>query len=304
MSAMRDVCVVHLVWVPLGLEPFREFLAAYRRYPGGMDHRLVLLFNGVRHESELQPYLALLRGIPHEVLRTPAPTQDLPAYHFAVQALDCDAVCFLNSYSRPLDADWLAKLHRHASRPGVGLVGATGSWASIHSGTLWRYGWPSPYDGLFDESMRRRFSRREWLYLLRPLRWRLKAPWVLRTSLSGFPPFPAVHVRTNAFMFSRALGASLRWGTIRVKNDAYRLESGNDSLTRQVLARGLKTLLVGVDGEGYDVDAWPESEVFWQGRQRNLLVSDNQTADYESGDAIRRQHLSAFAWRERARPEY
>jgi hypothetical protein len=50
------------------------------------------------------------------------------------------------------------------------------------------------------------------------------------------------------------------------------------------------------------VDAWHESEVFWQGRQRNLLVADNQTIRYETVDAAQRTFLSRFAWGERARP--
>jgi hypothetical protein len=65
---------------------------------------------------------------------------------------------------------------------------------------------------------------------------------------------------------------------------------------------GLKVMVVGRDGIGYQPDEWPLSETFWQGEQSNLLVADNNTANYTFGDAATRSHLSCFAWGDQAAP--
>ena len=79
-------------------------------------------------------------------------------------------------------------------------------------------------------------------------------------------------------------------------------EGGKDSLTSQVLRRGLKALVVGKDGRAYEPDEWHLSETLWQGEQRNLLVADNQTRDYATGSTRQRTFLSRFAWGDKAAP--
>jgi hypothetical protein len=81
---------------------------------------------------------------------------------------------------------------------------------------------------------------------------------------------------------------------IRSKQDAYRFESGPESLTRRIRALGLEVLVVGRDGRGYRVEDWYESRTFRSGDQENLLISDNQTSYYDGADpAIRRASIRA-----------
>jgi hypothetical protein len=282
MAGAAGIGVVHLVWAPLGTAPLARFLAAYRQNPGGAEHRLAVMFNGFGSEAERAPFRSLLAGVPHQELSMPEPAQDIPAYLAAARALPCEFICFLNSYSEPLDAGWLAKLHRHASAPGVGLVGATGSWESFYSAAR-RPAEPPP----------------------RTLRPRGVAGWLVRTAGRGradlalrrhFRPFPNPHVRSNGFMLARDLLLGLRARPIRTKRDAERFESGRSGLTRQVLARGLRVLVVGRDGRGYLPAEWPESRTFRSGSQENLLIADNRTAQYAQADAPMRALLRTLAW--------
>jgi len=87
-----------------------------------------------------------------------------------------------------------------------------------------------------------------------------------------------------------------------MKLSAYRLESGNDSVTNQVLRLGLRVLVVGRDGEAYEPARWHLSNTFWQSREENLLVADNQTEAYLLSDSARRSELSEYAWGHFARP--
>lgn len=332
---MSEICLVHLVWKPLGLSPLRAFLDSYRRTAGGPPHRLVVAFNGFRREGELEEYRALLAGIPHEWFLVSPPAQDIPVYFAAAERADCRHLCFLNSHSIILDEDWLSKLYEHARRSDTGVVGATGSWNSFYSWALYERGEPSAYAEIMAD-LKINFRRPQTFGLSPELKNAIRsAPWPRRAALgfyyyglaapyfhvvnsvrfhaerkrkrrvfsaANFDPFPSPHLRTNAFMISRELMLGLRRQRMRTKEDAYKFESGKQSMTNQILRAGLKTLVVGRDGRGYEWGEWNLSETLWQGEQRNLLVSDNQTRDYEHGDAYKRAFLSRSAWGLKAAP--
>lgn len=249
---MTDVCVVHLVWAPLGPGPLRRFAASYRAHAAGLDHRLVLLFKGFGDDGPTAAHRDAVAGLDHESLRYDRPTFDLPAYAAAAAALDAAHVCFLNSESELVCDGWLAALHAALGDPGVGAVGATGSYESARS--------------------------------INPLRRR------------RWPRFPNPHLRTNAFMLARELMVRLRWPEPRTKSQAWELESGRGGFTRQVWARGLRTLVVGRDGTGYAPPEWPRSATFRSGGQANLLIADNRTRQWQEADPDLRARLSRLAW--------
>lgn len=253
---MAELCVVHLLWGPLGREPVERFAEAYCAHPAGRDHRLLLVFNGFTSDAERAEARAALGGIGDDELHLDAPVQDLDAYRQVVHEVDAERLVFLNSYSQVLADDWLDLLVRHAG-PGVGLVGATGSWESLLT--------PAPLP--------------------------LKA-----VRLPSFPPFPNPHVRTTGFTIERALARELRWPRIRRKSDAWKLENGKRSLSRQVQERGLRILVAGRDGVAYGPDAFHASATYRTGDQANLLISDNRTRDYATGDPALRRTLERLAW--------
>jgi hypothetical protein len=312
------LAVVHLVWGPFGAEPLRTFVRSYREHPAGAEHELVVLLNNVpaRQRPEL---LAELEGVEYRVLDLPAPVQDLAAYAQATGRLEHERLCFLNSHSEVLAPGWLAKLEGALDQPRAGLVGATGSWASTRSWVLHSYGLPTPYRGHIPE---RRIAREQFLAielereglavadapepprrtLRESLRAKLRTLPDLPVQLLGFERFPAYHLRTNAFAADRATLARVHVGRLATKMDAYRLENGRHSLTRQVQAMGLRTLVVARDGCCYTPEQWPLSRTLWQGDQEGLLVADNQTRSYAVGGLERRRLLSAFAWGPRADP--
>jgi hypothetical protein len=283
------VCVVHLVWAPLGTAPLEGFLASYRRFSAGRAHRLAIVYNGFGGEEAREPFRRLLRGIDHDAVETPAPVQDIPAYFQAARELNAEFFCFLNSYSQPLADGWLARLHDAARAPGVGLAGATGSWESrytnldrgcapghrflLHVGGSW-------------------VRRRERAGIRRYLAQRRE----LRRARAAFAPFPNPHLRSNAFLLRREVMLRLRAGPIGDKLGALAFESGRDGMTRQVQAMGLQVHVVGADGRGYPPEAWARSRTFRTGAQENLLVSDNRTREYLALSAEDRAVVGRMAW--------
>lgn len=311
-SAGAGVCLVHLVWAPLGPERLATFLEAYRRFEPGTSHELLVLLNGFGSDQDLTPWRRLLAGIEHEELRLESPVLDLTAYWEAVHRHPADRYCFINSYSEPLVEGWLAMLDAAHAQAGVGMVGATGSWASTRSMKAHLLRLPSAYRQALPEPRRAMQQFMEltaeisdvqppegWLARTRA---RLDALYEIPERVLPYESFPAYHVRTNGFMISRAVLLGLRLQRVAHKQAAYRLENGRHSITRQLQRRGLRTLIVDRQGIAYDHDQWHRSRTFWQGDQERLLVADNQTLCYADADDDRRRLLSAFAWGPQADP--
>lgn len=267
---MLDICVVHLVRKKNGLEPFQLFIASYLKNPAGIEHDLLVLYKGFYRQADIVPYEELLKEVPHDFLKVADIGFDIRPYFVAAEQYNSKYFCFLNSFSVILDKDWLLKLYRHFSQPSVGLVGATGSWQGFQS--------PAKKERVL------------WKKILRPV--------FMLYLKKHFAPFPNGHVRTNAFMIARTTMLKVRCGTILGKIHAYGFESGKNSITKQVERMGLRPLIVGKNGTGYDKPEWNVSNTFWRGTQDNLLVSDNQTRKYDTASPEWRRKYELFAWGE------
>ncbi len=251
-----EISVVFLVWGPLGTPTLERFAASYRARSGGTPHRLAVVFNGVEPSDE-DAFQEALGDLQYESVHLSRRMLDLAAYIAAGRQLDSEYLCFLNSYSELLDDEWLAKMFGHLTTPGVGLVGASGSYESAATNAP---------------------------LVARPFR-RLQ-----------FPAFPNPHIRSNAFMLRCETMLALNWSEVRTKTAAWKLESGVHGISRQVRAMGLRALVVGRDGEAYDSDRYYESNTFRRGRQANLLVADNRTRQFDEANPERRRWLLELAW--------
>ena len=301
---MAEIGVVHLVRRKNGLVPFKRFLASYREYPAGMPHDLVLIFKGFPFGRGTQDYDRLLADVPHRRMHLADFGFDLRPYFRAVAMLEHRYLCFLNSFSRILERDWLVKLHRWASTEGVGVVGATASYQSFSTSNNER----DRMLRAMSPSARLRWrighvfkDRQPRLIVQRAAAWLLGGAG-LWDPARYFPSFPNYHVRTNAFMSRRETLARVRVSPVFFKLSAFMFESGGESLTNQIMRFGLRPLVVGRNGEAYEKEHWHLSNTFRQSRQENLLVADNQTDLYAEADAATRAELSRLAWGEHAQP--
>lgn len=275
---MPSVCVVHLVWEPLGVEAFKRFLSSYQQNRGGLEHQLLIIFNGFNEGQGLAPYLELLEGCSYQPLILSRRSQDIPAYFAAARSSTSDFVCFLNSYSVLLDESWLRKLCSHVEQHDVGLVGATGSYQSLYC------------------SVKDSMTLANGNYTLKRLAGSPLRHWTLRKLKTYFDPFPNPHIRSNAFMLARDLMLSLEPRQIRTKMEAMRFESGKNNLTRQIQLMGLKTLVIGRDGQAYGPETWFDSQTYKSAKQSNLLVADNRTEQYALADSEARRAMTKTAW--------
>jgi hypothetical protein len=301
---MADIAVVHLVRRKNGLKPFERFLASYRQYPAGVSHDLVLIFKGFLPDLHTRAYDRMLVDVPHRRMYLADYGMDLRPYFKAVATVEHRYLCFLNSFSRILDADWLVKLHYWAAAKGVGVVGATASYQSFATNSFER-------DRMLQEMSRARRLHWRVAHVFKDVQKRIivqrAAAWLLGATglwdpARHFPSFPNYHVRTNAFMASRETLSRVRIGPLFLKLSAYIFESGHQSLTNQIVRLGLRPLVVGCDGVGYEKEHWHLANTFRQCSQENLLIADNQTDLYAMADAAGRAALSRLAWGPHARP--
>jgi hypothetical protein len=275
-----NVSVIHLIWLPYGIALFEQFIASYIQFESGVEHELVLLFNGVNEKEAIQPYLSVIDkyNIPYSTLVHLGACQDLDAYFWAAGQLHSSYVIFLNSYVEFLAAGWLRCFMQHAAHD-VGLLGATGSWQSYYRSAL---------DGNWKWERHKAFFEncKKYRKFLKAIFW-----WS-----RFFYDFPNPHLRSNAFLIKRELFLSLKHKPLKNKFMAYVLESGKKSLTNQVLRKGLKVLLIDRSGNAYLQEQWRESDVFWRGSQVNLLIADNQTGLYNKADKENKRKMTQSAW--------
>jgi hypothetical protein len=198
-------------------------------------------------------------GVAYEVERFDGARIDLRTYRELIDRRGEARFYLLNSYCEVLADNWLAMWKAVLERPQVGIVGPGGSYESFVHG---------------------------WAALLRP--WRL-----LR-----FGRYPSPHIRTSCFAIERTTVDRIEWPNITKKEMAWAFESGRKSLTAQVRALGLEAIVIGRDGEGYALDRWHESATFRSGGQRNLLIADKRSRDYDDADEQRRAFLAKLAWGE------
>jgi len=114
--------------------------------------------------------------------------------------------------------------------------------------------------------------------------------------LLPYAPYPNPHIRTNAFMIERDRFLALTVRSFNTKFDVYRFESGLDSLTSQIIAQGLRPVVVDRNGDVYELADWKGSATYWIDDQKNLIAADNRTRDYSGGTARDRARLQAHAW--------
>ncbi len=299
--------VVYLYRFAEGEAPVSRFLESYRAHPAGDEHDLHVVLKGFPDRAAIAAARRLFGSIPVNTIEIDDAGYDIGSYFAAARAVTNPQLIFFNTFSEILADNWVAYFDKALAVPGVGLAGATGSWQCASSG----------YEAKVFKGLRRlHVLPQPAVHRNRPadqpteaaknvghngVNLRLLLRKLLRATLYPvrlyqFGRYPNPHIRTNAFMIQKDVFLSLREVTPKRKIDAYKFESGRHSMTKQIIARGLRPVVVDRSGQIYEVPEWKSSSTFWINLQDNLLVADNQTAGYANGKPDRRRILASYAW--------
>jgi hypothetical protein len=293
---MRDVGIIYLNRFAEGESPVRRFLQSYRDHSAGVDHDLNVVFKGFPDRDSIARARKLFANTPSNFVELDDVGYDIGSYVQAANAVSNRRLIFLNTFSQILADNWLQYFDRAMNLPGVGLVGATASWQAL----------TSIYEGAIKFLMYKRSLRDHLIYnrsasdeAQRPaltLRRYFLVPIEYLAKLYEYGRHPNPHIRTNAFMTERNSFLSLDFTRFAAKSDVYRFESGRRSMTKQIVAHGLRPVVVDRTGKVYEITEWKSSSTFWTNEQENLIIADNQTLDYTEADLELRQSLEDIAW--------
>lgn len=315
---MAQIGVIYLCRYAEGERPVRTFVESYRTHPAGADHDLHVIFKGFPDQSSLAATRALFGELVFHPIELDDKDYDIGSYFAAARLVSNSRLIFFNTFTELLADGWLKKLDDALNLPGVGLVGATGSWQSHRS--FYQASWkralywirhPLSYvrrievDRLAVHDSRK--PQHADTHALKTNGGDVRAVLVrigrslyslLRFDhyLLPYAPYPNPHIRTNAFMVDRGLFLSLQVASLRTKFGVYEFESGRRSLTQQIMMQNLRPVVVGRNGDVYGMADWKTSRTFWIDSQSNLLIADNRTRDYSAGSDDLRILLEFSAW--------
>ncbi len=137
---------MHLVRAANGIDSLREFAAALRAHPPGVEHELVFAMKGFASRAEAAPYIAEVADLTPTIELFPDVGLDLGS---VLRRPRRGCVATATASSTPTPARWSRagwpSWMRRSRRPTSGIVGATGAWLSSHSWLTYSMGLPSFY---------------------------------------------------------------------------------------------------------------------------------------------------------------
>ena len=333
---ISKVGVVFLARKADGLDAFRRFVQSYLKNDSGHSHELIVALKGFDSESELNAAREIFSTITHLEFRLNDVGFDIGSYLEISEKVSHDYLCFFNTHTEIVAVDWLKLLMKYATKKGVGVAAAMGSYESINS-TVERYKeivWRSsnlflykghPYTILYEAILDRlrpdcyvATGRGNSLlaYLYLPFYriycsikcFRLRKVFIERGAdfvwpgaknfrYQDFPKFPNPHVRSNGFVMLRDRFCEIgKTYSMIHKADANLFESGKNSLTRVILQLDLSALVVGKNGVAYEVNDWGNSNTFRQKNQSNLLIADNHTRAFDAMNESTKLFFKVITW--------
>jgi hypothetical protein len=133
MTPPKKIAVFYLARCAEGTQAIREFVESYRKFEAGLDHDLVIIFKGYTSRKKQRLAEKEFEGLNYLAIELVDEGFDLGSYHKAARKVSHEYILCLNTFSQILTDHWLKKFYSLIVTPSVGLVGATGSYQSIHS---------------------------------------------------------------------------------------------------------------------------------------------------------------------------
>jgi glycosyltransferase involved in cell wall biosynthesis len=338
---MSSVAVVYLARIAHGVDAFAPFARSHKQFPAEYPHDLILAGKGMTKAGQRAATELAFAGIPHQLVPLPDDGYDIHAYLAMAEKLPHDYVLFCNTYTEFLTAGWLRKMMTAAEMEGVGLVGATASYESLLDSirfitkAIWLTsvrtvgydaGLASQFEHILQEhaplwmsassSSYRRLRRIVGDYRLRrpkitssDLDAEFEKHWAAITAPDGpfgmftdVSPFPNPHLRSNVLLIRRELLNSFRFNLEPTKSACNLFESGPLGLPKSIERLGLRQVLVGANGDVYDVEDWTKSKTFRLEDQSNLLAADNQTKNFAGFSAREKDLHQRMSWGDYYKP--
>jgi hypothetical protein len=279
-----NLAIVYLIREQGGGWPSIErFIKELRTQPKLLGCEIVFVIKGLFDADHLSWIRQVAKEIGVQCFDLPDDGYDWGAYIRVAAQVHHEWLLLLNTHSEPKIKNWLT-LYSDLLRQDNIELGAVSSTASMESHVPY---WDKP---LTRTRLGERVVQRIWRIL--------SSVFFRARKRLNYSEFPNPHLRSNALMLRRQdfLDYASTCKFPVSKDDVLKMESGRSSLTRFLLGRYRRLVVLDCNGKAWESHEWAMSETFRSGTQKNLLIADNQTRAYQNSNARLQASLSVITW--------
>jgi hypothetical protein len=257
---------------------FSRFVTSYKKHPAGFEHKLIIIRKGFQDcEDEWQQWITQLEGIPFELRSYPDRHYFFGYIRLVMEDYPDQYILSCASTTEILVDNWLYLFMKHAKLNRI--LSHCGCFQSL-AGSEMSHSNKDRWENIISKIGR--FVSFD--YSIKQVLFNRRNVNKLKSYASDlYYPFPNPYLRTSVFMVPPRLLSAIYWPTvdsIQTKYDDYLFESSKYGLSAQALYRDYNLLVVGRDGEAYNIPEWKDSGTFRSKDQYNLVIGDHHTSDF------------------------
>jgi hypothetical protein len=255
---------------------FRRFVSSYKQHEAGASHDLYILVKGTGVEELIETITCEIPPRAH-IFWVPDNGYDLGSYTIFAKYIALNYIFILNQHSEIKVNNWLSFYTRVIEETSADAVGSTASFSSLCD----------PFIIPYREAGLLRF-----LFLV-----------VKKIAASRFykkfKSFPNPHVRTNALLVKTQTWLDyFQNKKFESKLECFIAESGKKSFYNYLKSKKQKLYIVRSDNKYTgDIAQWRTFIQFRNDFQTLLIISDNQTRNFDQMSAYRKRIASKETWR-------
>jgi len=248
---MHDIIVCYLCTKFDDLDSFDYFIKNYKKYDSGLKHKLLICYKMLNAKSI---YLRenKLNAIKHIQYLDPSSQNDFDfgSYYRVCKKFPKHKIFFLTGSDYPIKKFWLKNIVKHYDVNS--LIGTSASYQSLLSSL----------------KLKKFYKIIDFLINYFKLK-------------KNFPVFPNPHIRSTGFLiFAKNYIQFYKNKSCKSKFDAWKLESGKDSLTNFFISKKYMVYVVNSDGNKFNINQWHLSKTFNYAEQDKFIISDKHTRKY------------------------
>lgn len=275
-----------------GLSAFNKFLSSYEKYQAGEDHILTILLRG--YENNLEDYKKIKEICEKKNIKTIDTSDiglDFGAYLDGAKQSKSKYICCLNTSSEIVCDFWLRKIFSPIrDDKKYKLIGNRGSWETCPIYTrdfrsFNRKNYSSSFEYYFEvlKSFLQKINFFRILYRF--------------LFLKRDKNFPNYSIGTASFLIDRDIFLQYfeNIDIPKTKMEAYKIENGENSISKYITKNGFEFCIVDKNGVKYDKEFFDKSGTYRSNR-KNYIIKDLQQEMYEKADIFSKIYLKRICW--------
>ena len=270
MTVAKKILVTYLFSKYDSIECIKNFVKNYNNFPSGAEHDLLICLKKIKKNENIYKIKEIFGRLKCDIFFDEEANNDYDwgSYYRISKIHKNRIIFFMNCHSYPIKKNWLFKFISNFKEKTI--LAPTASHQSSTTSSFNNFYFKSIKQSLYYGISNFRF----------------------------FPLFPNPHLRSNSFMINSDDFLELNLIKCKHKLDAWKNESGRNSMTNQLIKKNFNTLVVNDDGRSFKMSEWKYSETYAFGNQLKLLISDKHTRVYQNSNEQTKKIIEKNNWEE------